>query len=114
MNSSDDTVGQSDNTETFSTISLNLNLAEKEPFLPQMKRFRQKRRIHLRDFKIPRSRTVTSNGSTECRSVRMLQRATLQGEQLNPAGAVDQGGIGYELLLGKPCRGKVPERANST
>ncbi|GFV55610.1 DUF4817 domain-containing protein [Trichonephila clavipes] len=29
-----------------------------------------------------------------------------QEEQLNPASAVDQGGIRFELLLGKPCRGE--------
>ncbi|GFY15466.1 uncharacterized protein TNCV_1572771 [Trichonephila clavipes] len=29
------------------------------------------------------------------------------GEQSNPAGAVDQGSIGFELLTGKPCRGRA-------
>ncbi|GFU99877.1 hypothetical protein TNCV_1257261 [Trichonephila clavipes] len=39
-------------------------------------------------------------------------------EQSNPAGAVDQGGIGFELLLGKPCRGgrrrgPIPRKARA-
>ncbi|GFT38893.1 hypothetical protein TNCV_1585811 [Trichonephila clavipes] len=46
-----------------------LNLAEREPILPQWKRFRQKLKIFKRDFQNTRSRTVTSNGSTKCRSV---------------------------------------------
>ncbi|GFW02939.1 hypothetical protein TNCV_683651 [Trichonephila clavipes] len=32
------------------------------------------------------------------------------GEQSNPAGAFDQGGMGFELFLGKPCRGGALER----
>lgn len=46
--------------------------------LPQFKRFRQKQRISWRAFQKPRSRTVTSNGSTECRSVWMLKGTTLK------------------------------------
>ncbi|GFU18942.1 uncharacterized protein TNCV_2347331 [Trichonephila clavipes] len=30
----------------------------------------------------------------------------LKGEQSNPADTVDQGSIGFELLMGKPCRGR--------
>ncbi|GFW80788.1 hypothetical protein TNCV_3778681 [Trichonephila clavipes] len=35
------------------------------------------------------------------------------GKQSNTAGAVDQGDIGFELLLEKPCRGGAPEGTNS-
>ncbi|GFT81538.1 hypothetical protein TNCV_3673851 [Trichonephila clavipes] len=44
-----------------------LNLTQREPLLPQLKRFRQKRKISCRQK--PCSRTVTNNDSTECRSV---------------------------------------------
>ncbi|GFX32445.1 uncharacterized protein TNCV_2173631 [Trichonephila clavipes] len=33
-----------------------------------------------------------------------------KGEQSNPAGAVDQGSVGFELLMGKPCRGEEHRR----
>ncbi|GFU01024.1 hypothetical protein TNCV_1816441 [Trichonephila clavipes] len=46
-----------------------LNIAEKEPILPQLKRFKRKWKIFDRNFQNPRPRTVTSNGSTECRNV---------------------------------------------
>ncbi|GFV97689.1 hypothetical protein TNCV_2312761 [Trichonephila clavipes] len=46
-----------------------LNLAEREPILPQLKRSRLKRRTSRRVFQKPRSRTVTNNGSTKCRIV---------------------------------------------
>ncbi|GFX79044.1 uncharacterized protein TNCV_3913311 [Trichonephila clavipes] len=32
---------------------------------------------------------------------------SFEGEQSNPDGAVDQGGIGFQLLLGNPCRGST-------
>ncbi|GFX86832.1 uncharacterized protein TNCV_3751051 [Trichonephila clavipes] len=36
-------------------------------------------------------------------------RTRHKGEESNPAGAVEQGGISFELLLGKPC-GRSTER----
>ncbi|GFW11387.1 hypothetical protein TNCV_3809071 [Trichonephila clavipes] len=40
----------------------------------------------------------------------LLQTVSSQGEQSNPAGAVDQGSIGFELLMEKPCRRRENRR----
>ncbi|GFW40315.1 hypothetical protein TNCV_1018731 [Trichonephila clavipes] len=48
---------------------LQLSFAEREPILPQLKRFRRKRKFSEGDIQKPRSRTVISNGGIEYRSV---------------------------------------------
>ncbi|GFW41242.1 hypothetical protein TNCV_1002351 [Trichonephila clavipes] len=60
------TQGQGLQSKTYPKFEIrDFNFDEKELILTQLKRFRQKRKISLRDFQKHRSRTVTSSVNVE-------------------------------------------------